>query len=176
MFYGNYPLSFDSKQRSQFPVKCRTIILALDTPGLKATLSREGCLLVMPDAVWLEKYEELLSMNFEADDYLRIFEGHTEDIAFDTIGRVHFSAGLRSAAKIEDNAVMLGRGDHFEVWEPSAYETRMAMTRSRAVPAQITQTPMNSKLTRIAKLQAQVLRNKVPELAGSAVDNNNLED
>ena len=56
----------------------------------------------------------------------RIFLGNAMDVELDGTGRVLVSPELRAAAGIEKETMLLGMGNHFELWDKSTYEAKEA--------------------------------------------------
>ena len=56
----------------------------------------------------------------------RIFLGNAMDVELDGTGRVLISPELRAAAGIEKETMLLGMGNHFELWDKATYEAKEA--------------------------------------------------
>ena len=56
----------------------------------------------------------------------RIFLGNAMDAELDGTGRVLVSPELRAAAGIERETMLLGMGNHFELWDKAMYEAKEA--------------------------------------------------
>ena len=66
----------------------------------------------MPDFV--EEREEIENTYFAA----------SQPLPFDSDGRIVLNKALREHAGIEDQAMFVGMGRHFQIWSPEAYEAR----------------------------------------------------
>ena len=56
------------------------------------------------------------------------------DGELDATGRVLVSPELRLAAGITKDAVLLGMGNHFELWDQATYDTQEALAMQAQVP------------------------------------------
>ncbi len=56
----------------------------------------------------------------------RIFLGSAMDVEMDGTGRVLVSPELRAAANISKDAILMGMGSHFELWDKATYEKQEA--------------------------------------------------
>ena len=50
------------------------------------------------------------------------FLGNAMDVEMDATGRVLVSPELRQAAGIAKDAILLGMGNHFELWDKATYD------------------------------------------------------
>lgn len=51
--------------------------------------------------------------------------GYAEDISLDTAGRLLLSQVLREFARIDKQAMLVGQGSHFELWDKEAWDQQM---------------------------------------------------
>jgi MraZ protein len=51
--------------------------------------------------------------------------GYAEDISLDTAGRLLLSQVLREFAKVERQAMLVGQGSHFELWDKEAWDLQI---------------------------------------------------
>src|SRR2546427_4644874 len=56
----------------------------------------------------------------------RIFLGNAMDVDMDATGRVLVSPELREAVGLTKEVVLLGMGNHFELWDKATYEAHEA--------------------------------------------------
>jgi MraZ protein len=56
----------------------------------------------------------------------RIFLGNAMDVDMDGTGRVLVSPELRQAAGITKDTMLLGMGNHFELWDKATYDAQEA--------------------------------------------------
>ena len=56
----------------------------------------------------------------------------SENLQFDTEGRVSFSEKLLSHAKVRNNVLFVGLGKTFQIWEPNNFEKFKTLARKKA--------------------------------------------
>ena len=56
------------------------------------------------------------------------------DVNYDATGRVLVSPELRQAAGIAKDAMLLGMGQHFELWDKASYEAQEAKAMAGEMP------------------------------------------
>ena len=93
-----------------------------------------GCLMVFPRLEWEKFRERIASLPMAAQWWKRIFLGSAMDVELDATGRVLVSPELRSAAGITKDAVLLGMGNHFELWDQATYDTQEAQAMQTQIP------------------------------------------
>jgi len=71
----------------------------------------------------------------DAQWWKRVFLGHASDVEMDATGRVLVSPELRAAAGISRDVMLLGMGDHFELWDKASYDAQEAEAMKREMPA-----------------------------------------
>lgn len=76
--------------------------------------------------------ESLPPMSEERDALATLVFGESVQLAFDGEGRVSVPAHLLEAAGITADAVFIGKGEIFEIWEPKAYAAYVARARTLA--------------------------------------------
>ena len=98
------------------------------TAGNQLTLTRHphGCLMVFPRPEWEKFRARIAALPITAQWWKRIFLGNAMDVELDGTGRILVSPELRTAAGIEKEAVLLGMGNHFELWDKATYEAKEA--------------------------------------------------
>lgn len=131
MFRGVAQLSLDSKGRLAVPSRYREALLMRCAGQLVITADFDKCLLLYPLPDWepiQQKLMGLSSLNPRIRDLQRQLIGYAEDIAMDAAGRVLVSPALREFAALEKNAVLVGQGNKFELWDKQKWE--QALERS----------------------------------------------
>jgi MraZ protein len=90
--------------------------------------------MVFPRAEW-EKFRERVSeLPMSAQWWKRIFLGNAMDVDMDGTGRVLVSPELRQAAGITRDTMLLGMGNHLELWDKAIYETLEARAMQGDMP------------------------------------------
>ncbi len=103
------------------PARHRDALHALCESRLTLTRHPDGCLLLYPRPRWQSKSEEISRLPFQARALQRMLIGSAVDIDLDAAGRLLIPSELRGAAKLERDAVLLGMGEHFELWDAASH-------------------------------------------------------
>lgn len=106
------------------PAKYRQQVLEQGSGHMVLTIDRDRCLLLYPLPVWEEverKLIQLSSTNARARALKRLLLGHAEDCGLDASGRILLPAPLREFANLEKQAVLVGQGNKFEIWNEQAW-------------------------------------------------------
>lgn len=124
MFRGINPLSLDAKGRLSMPTRYRQYVLDAANGQLILTVDRDRCLLLYPLPVWEEVERKLIrlsSVNARARALKRLLLGHAEECRMDASGRILLPAPLREFANLDKQAVLVGQGNKFEIWNEQAW-------------------------------------------------------
>jgi MraZ protein len=121
VFQGASSLSLDAKGRLSVPTRHRDVLTATAAGQLTITKHPHGCLMVFPRGEWEKFRERLAALPMSAQWWKRIFLGNAMDCDMDGNGRVLISPELRAAAGLSKEAVLLGMGNHFELWDAQTY-------------------------------------------------------
>ena len=134
MFQGASSLSLDAKGRLSVPTRHRDVLMA--TAGGQLTLTRHphGCLMVFPRPEWEKFRERIAQLPMSAQWWKRIFLGNAMDVDMDTTGRVLVSPELRAAAGLARDTMLLGMGEHFELWDKARYDEQEAAALQGEMP------------------------------------------
>jgi MraZ protein len=115
-FRGHFEHSLDAKNRLAIPARFR----AAFSSGAVLSKDPEPCV-----AVWTpETHESIIEralgglnpMGSEYRKLSRFYQGNSFEIELDASGRVTLPAPLLAHAAIEKEVVVVGVGDHLEVW------------------------------------------------------------
>ena len=133
MFQGASSLNLDAKGRLSVPTRHRD---ALSQAGSQLTITKHphGCLMVFPRAEWEVFRERIAALPMQAQWWKRIFLGNAMDVDMDGTGRVLISPELRSAAGISKDTMLLGMGNHFELWDKATYDAQEAQAMQGEMP------------------------------------------
>jgi len=134
VFQGASSLSVDSKGRLTMPVRYRDVLLERAAGRLTITKHPDGCLLIFPRPEWERFRERIAALPMQAHWWKRIFLGNAQDIELDTAARVLVAPELRGAAGLEKDAVLLGMGSHFELWDAATYAAKEAEAMQAGMP------------------------------------------
>lgn len=122
----------DEKRRVQIPAKWRP-----SEPDVEFTLilwpnggQPDANLLVLPPAemkALAEKIRGMSSADPKASALRRLIGSKSASVACDKVGRICIPDSMAKAVGIEDEAVLVGLVDRFEIWSPERYETVSAV-------------------------------------------------
>jgi MraZ protein len=134
VFQGASSLSLDAKGRLSVPTRHRDVLSATADSQLTLTKHPHGCLMVFPRPEWEKFRARIAALPMDAQWWKRIFLGNAMDVEMDGTGRVLVSPELRAAAGIQKDAVLLGMGGYFELWDASTYAAKEAEAMKAAMP------------------------------------------
>ena len=128
MLRGATKVTLDAKGRLAIPTRYRERIQARCDGHLVATVDKDYCLLLYPLPDWEEierKLMRLPSLDKRARRLQRLMVGHATEVDVDGHGRILLSRELREFAGLDRQAVLLGQGNRFELWDEERWnETR----------------------------------------------------
>ena len=116
MFFGEYKLKFTGKGRVLLPRKMRD-----EVAGKQIVLSRgfDGCIFGYDLESWEKEAKKQLEVSNteERARYLRRYMfSASVSVELDSQGRFVIPSALLIFAKLKRDIVIIGAGDHFEVW------------------------------------------------------------
>jgi MraZ protein len=127
VFRGPSKVTLDAKGRLAIPSRHRERILTRANGALVATVDRDYCLLIYPLPEWEEierKLVRLPSLNKTARKLQRLMLGYASELEMDNQGRILLPQELREFAGIERDAILLGQGNKFELWDEQRWTER----------------------------------------------------
>jgi MraZ protein len=133
MFRGATSLNLDVKGRLAVPSKHRDALQAQCAGNLVLTAHPHGCLLLYPQPAWepiQAKMMALSSFDKQSSALQRLLVGYAEDITLDSAGRLLVSPSLREFAGVEKQAMLVGQGSHFELWNMDAWRAQLERVMS----------------------------------------------
>jgi MraZ protein len=148
MFRGANKVTLDTKGRMAMPARYRDTLVERSEGKLVATVDRsDKCLLLYPLPDWEEierKLMRLPTLNDQVRRLQRLMVGHATDLELDSHGRVLVPPKLREYAGLTRQAMLIGQGSRFELWdEPHWNERRDAWLQAGdgtgAMPAELEQ-------------------------------------
>jgi len=128
VFRGVAQLNLDSKGRLAVPSKFRDALAARCSGHLVITADSDRCLLIYPQPDWEpieQKLMALSSFNAQIRELQRRLVGYAEDVVMDATGRILVPPALRRFAQLEKEAVLVGQGNKFELWNKDNWDGRM---------------------------------------------------
>ena len=127
MLRGATKVTLDAKGRLAIPTRYRERIAARCDGQLVATVDKDYCLLIYPLPDWEElerKLVRLPSMHKIARRILRIMVGYATEVDMDGSGRILVSKELREFAGLEKQAMLIGQGNKFELWDEERWTAK----------------------------------------------------
>ncbi len=109
------------------PTRYRDRLLERCEGRLVITVDRDQCLLLYPLPDWEEierKLMRLPTLNEHARRLQRLMVGHASDVELDGHGRVLLPPKLREFARLDRNAILIGQGTRFELWDEQRWDER----------------------------------------------------
>lgn len=134
MFQGASSISLDAKGRLSVPTRYRDVLSATAAGQLTITKHPHGCLMIFPRPEWEAFRARIAELPMSAQWWKRIFLGNAMDCELDASGRVLVAPELRAAAGITKGAVLLGMGNHFELWDAETYAAQEAEAMKGEMP------------------------------------------
>jgi MraZ protein len=124
MFLGQFQHNLDEKGRLMIPARYRELLAA----GAYITQGFDKCLMVMTDLNFRQVYERINAMNL-ADPTARLLRrlilSNAYAIEVDKVGRILVPQNLRQGIALENEAIVAGQGEYFEVWNPVDWNEQM---------------------------------------------------
>lgn len=121
MFMGEFRHNIDAKGRLIIPSKLR------EQCGEHVVITRgfDGCLALYTQEGWNDYYQKLQTLpktKKEARNFVRIITSRASECEFDKLGRVNIPNVLRLEGKLEKECIIVGVGDHVEIWNQTLWE------------------------------------------------------
>lgn len=128
MYRGINGINIDAKGRVVMPTRYRERLQLDSNNAMVLTIdTEERCLLLYPLPEWEEierKLAALPSFNPAARRIQRLLIGHATDTEIDGQGRILLPPLLREYAGLKKNAVLVGQGRKFELWDETHWDQR----------------------------------------------------
>ena len=138
MFRGANKLTLDTKGRMVMPTRYRDRLQERCGGKLVITVDKDQCLLIYPLPDWEEIERKLMSLptlNPQARRLQRLMVGHATDLELDGHGRVLLPPKLREFASLTREAMLIGQGQRFELWDEARWNERRDEWLAEGEPA-----------------------------------------
>ena len=136
MFLSNYENKIDKKGRVSVPATFRSHLNSMGYNGFISYPSFNHSALEACSQDRIEKLSNKIdSLNpFEEkrDFFATSILSESENLQFDTEGRVSLSNKLLNHANIKNNVLFVGLGKTFQIWEPKSFEKFKIVARKKA--------------------------------------------
>jgi len=136
-FLSHFTHRFDSKGRISIPAPFRQVLTsegfegvyvypsldvpALDCGGLKLLVEIDALLATMPP------------FSAARDAFATALLGTSEILRMDSEGRVSLDDRLKTSLGLREEAVFVGQGHKFQIWEPSRFAAHLEDARRRVL-------------------------------------------
>lgn len=130
MFRGATSISIDNKGRIAIPTRYRAELLEHHHGALVCTVDiRQPCLLLYPLHEWEKVEQKLLALsNFDPTQrrIQRVMQGFATECEMDSAGRILLSPTLRQHAQLEQQIMLVGQLNKFEIWQDQQWQKQIS--------------------------------------------------
>jgi MraZ protein len=129
---GTYERSLDDKQRLALPKRLRDVLA--NQGQLVLTPGTDGSLALFPEQAFAALTEKLAARSptgQEVRAFSRLLYAQSQSVEIDSQGRIRLPAELTRLAGLDRDVVLLGVGDHVELWNKSRWEAYLADLQPR---------------------------------------------
>jgi MraZ protein len=127
MFRGATKVTLDAKGRLAIPSRYRERLVTRADGHLVVTVDRDHCLLIYPLPDWEEierKLVRLPALNKQTRLLQRLMVGYATELDMDGHGRILLTRELREFAELDRQAMLVGQGNKFELWNEERWSAR----------------------------------------------------
>ena len=128
-FRGQSYRSLDAKGRLVLPPEFRDALAAPPINGAFVLTTYDGCLVGYPTPLWREleaRFSRLRNSSRKLRDFRRLVLGGAEEQAVDAQGRLRLSRAHMDYAGLDHDAVVVGQGETFEIWDQGRFKALLA--------------------------------------------------
>jgi MraZ protein len=133
-FQGTSALALDAKGRLSVPARQREVLHAIPEDRLTLTRHPDGCLMVFPRTVWEAFRARIESLPLSASGWKRLLLGSAMDVEMDSASRVLISPELRAATALGRQVLLIGMGNHLELWDVQRHSAAEAALLQQPMP------------------------------------------
>ena len=121
LFVGQFQHALDAKSRLFIPAKYRAEL----GPSFYVTRKTETCLAIYPEESWIKLTDKLNGLPDSVVGPIKQFLYSKTTLATpDSQGRIVLSPELLEYAHIEKNIVIIGVGDHLQIWSEPLWKEK----------------------------------------------------
>lgn len=123
LFLGEYEHSLDDRGRIMLPRKIR-VELAEDREVILAK-GFEPCIFGYAKESWEKESQKHLDTpvtDYEGRKVRRYLFAGAQKAEIDKLGRILMPAQLKEYASLSQNVIVIGAGDHFEIWDTEEWK------------------------------------------------------
>lgn len=125
--YGAERFALDHKGRVAIPAKLRRALSSDARDSFVVLPGFDGCLDLYPLDEWRRYDEKLRALppgDARARRFRRLLLVNAAEVQVDAQGRVTLPTKLIEMAALKKEALVLGTGDHIEIWDPERFAQR----------------------------------------------------
>ena len=134
-FLSHYTNRFDAKGRISVPAAFRQVLAKDGFEGVYAYPSLDTPALDCGGHRLLAEIDALLAtmppFSLDRDAFATALLGTSEILRMDAEGRVSLDERLKASLGLREEAVFVGQGHKFQIWEPSRFAAHLDEARSR---------------------------------------------
>ena len=134
-FLSNFTHRFDAKGRISIPASFRQVLAKDGFAGVYAYPSLDAPALDCGGNALIAEIDALLQTmppySQARDAFATALLGMSEVLRLDAEGRVFFEERLKTALGLGDEAVFVGQGHKFQIWEPTRFQAHLEQARER---------------------------------------------
>ena len=134
LFTGAFERSVDEKLRIAIPKQFRDALGEPRSAALFVAPGTDGSLALYTEAGFAQMSDRLAESSPTQQDvraFRRLFYAQAQRVDLDAQGRVRVPQELAGLAHLRKEAVLLGAGDHFELWDKNRWEAYRAEKSAR---------------------------------------------
>lgn len=136
LFLSTFVNKVDKKGRVSIPAPFRAVLSGQEFSGIVAYRSFVNDCIEACGMERIEQLSESIDMldpySDERDAFATAILGGSVQLSFDGEGRVMLPEHLVTSVHIKEQAVFVGKGKTFEIWQPDAYKAYEEKTRNVA--------------------------------------------
>jgi MraZ protein len=136
LFLSNFTNKIDKKGRISVPAQFRAMLSNQDFLGVivyESFINKcvEGCDIERIKQL-SESIDNLDPFDETRDAFATSILGGSQQLSFDSDGRVILPENLIEFANLSEKATFVGKGKTFEIWQPSAFDEYMISAKAKA--------------------------------------------
>ncbi len=131
MYLGRYYHTVEEKGRVSLPKKFRKE----DNEQFVITRGLDGGLFLFPLQEWETQIQTLSTRTFTKKahrDFVRLMTNDAQEVEVDRLGRILIPDYLRTFAKLDKQAVVVGSYSRIEIWDVQEYHTYIERIETQA--------------------------------------------
>ena len=127
-------MTLDGKGRIAMPARHRELLSAMGVNQLTVTKHPVGSLMIFPRPAWEGFRDRVAALPMEAAGWKRVFLGNAMDVEIDASSRVLVAPELRASAGLVRDVMLIGMGNHFELWDAERHAAHEASVMQSDMP------------------------------------------